>query len=164
MFYIEKNVTFTSLDDTKTYTIASKDQNIIPTKADFVVFDDKNTGVIHRYDPGFFDINVSNEYGEFKTAMGTTNRILKFVNMNKFTIKPNSEDILNIPLKIRLSKSSEGIRYIVPRDGEIYLEFVDNTFGYHKDFLRIYHNGRIMPREKYMFYPMYHYPRILFLD
>jgi hypothetical protein len=72
--------------------------------------------------------------------------------------------VLNKPLKIRLSKSAEGIRYIVPRDGEVFLEFVDNSFGYNKDFIRVYHNGRIMPRQKYMFYPMYHYPRIRFLD
>lgn len=162
-FYFDKEIEFESLDDEKTITFASNDPNTIPTNADFVMYDDIDTGIIHRYDPSFFDIKVINNYGEFKTSNGSAEKRLRFVNLNKFKIKTNDEMLVGKPLKIRLSKSAEGIRYVVPRDGEVYLEFVDNTFGYHKDFIRVYVNGRIMPREKYVFYPMYHYPRIRFI-
>ena len=161
--YIDRNVEFKSLDDEVSITIASRDPNTIPTNADLVFYDNVETGTIYRYDPSFFDVNLVTEYGEFKTSLGSVKKRLRFVNLTNFKVKANDEEILNKPLKIRLSKSAEGIRYIVPRDGEVFLEFVDNTFGYHKDFIRVYVNGRIMPREMYMFYPMYHYPRIRFL-
>lgn len=89
---------------------------------------------------------------------------IKFPQMTNITIKPNSEEVVGIPVRIRLSKLTEGIRYKVKQDGEVYLEFVDNRFGFNKDFLRVYVNGRLMPRNKYMFYPMYYLPRIKFID
>jgi hypothetical protein len=58
----------------------------------------------------------------------------------------------------------EGNRYIVPNDGEVYLEFVDNRFAYSKEFLRVYINGHLIARENYLFYPMYHHPRIRFIE
>ena len=163
-FYFEKNVEFTSMDDVETITLASRDENVLPTNADLVIYDNLETGTIHRYDPAFFDVNLVNEHGEFKTSIGSIKKRLRFVTLNKFKIQANDEEVLNKPLKIRLSKSAEGIRYIVPRDSdELFLEFVDNTFGYSKDFIRVYVNGRLMPREMYVFYPMYHYPRIRFI-
>lgn len=89
---------------------------------------------------------------------------IKFPQMTNITIKPNSDEVVGIPIRIRLSKLTEGIRYKVKQDGEVYLEFVDNRFGFNKDFLRVFVNGRLLPRSKYMFYPMYYLPRIKFVD
>lgn len=163
-FYFDKEVTFNSLTDKKEFIINCQDKSLIPTLADTVCFNNDEDDIHTRYDINFFNINIKNEYGEFKTSNGTENHPLRFVNMTKFTLTPNSEVVINKPLRIRLSKLDEGIKYIVPHDGEIFLEFVDNNFGYHKDFIRVYQNGRLMPRQKYMFYPMYYYPRIRFLD
>ena len=163
-FYMEKKLTFTSMDQKETITCAANDPASLPTLADLVIYDDLEVDQpIHRYEYRHFDVSVKNEVGEFATSIGTRKNKLRFVHMDKFTMKPATDVILNKPLKIRLSKSAEGIRYIVPRDGRLFLEFVDNTFGYNKEYLRIFVNGRLLPRELYVFYPMYHYPRIKFL-
>ena len=163
-FYMEKKLTFTSMDQKETIVCAANDPVSLPTLADLVIYDDLEFDQpIHRYEYRHFDVSVKNEAGEFATSIGTRNKKLRFVHLDKFTMKPATEEVLNKPLKIRLSKSAEGIRYIVPRDGRLFLEFVDNTFGYNKEYLRIFVNGRLLPREEYVFYPMYHYPRIKFL-
>ena len=162
-FYFEDRTTFESMDDVRSYSIASPNESVIPTISDFVIYEDSNERLPKRYDHEFFDVSMVNEYGEFKTAY-SDNTPLKFATMNTFKVTPKEEDILNKPLILRFSKMMEGIRYIVPKDGEVFLEFVDNRFAYHKDFLRIYINGKIVPRQNYMFYPMYHYPRIKFIQ
>jgi hypothetical protein len=152
------------MDQKETIVCAANDPVSLPTLADLVIYDDLEFDQpIHRYEYRHFDVSVKNEAGEFATSIGTRNKKLRFVHLDKFTMKPATEEVLNKPLKIRLSKSAEGIRYIVPRDGRLFLEFVDNTFGYNKEYLRIFVNGRLLPREEYVFYPMYHYPRIKFL-
>ena len=164
-FYFEDKITFTSLDDEYKYSITSPNEHVQPAISDFVLYeDDSSKRLPARYDPDFVQITTETEYGEFLTSHGSDNHPLNFLTMTTFKITPTDEDILDIPLTVRFSKMCEGNRYIVPDDGEVYLEFVDNRFGYSKDYLRVYINGRLIARENYLFYPMYHHPRIRFIE
>ena len=162
--FFEDRTTFESMDDVRSYSISSPNPSVLPNRTDFVIYDDADVKLPKRYDSEFFDVSVANEYGSFKTTYMPDNPMLKFALLNTFNIKPKDDGILNKPVVLRFSKMTEGIRYIVPNDDEVYLEFVDNRFAYHKDFLRVFINGRLVPRQNYMFYPMYHYPRIRFIE
>lgn len=164
-FYFEDKITFTSLDDSRSYSIASPNEHVQPTISDFVIYgDDPTKRLPPRYDTDFFRVSTVTEYGEFLSSHGSDLHPLNFLKMTTFKIYPTDEDILNIPLTIRFSKMCEGNRYIVPNNDEVYLEFVDNRFAYSNEFLRVYINGRLVARENYLFYPMYHHPRIRFIE
>lgn len=173
-FKLETEVTFNDMNQKADIVVVEKDENVFPTRADAVVFSNTEFDKKTRYDISFFDITTHyiDRYGQTDALIPEHGHInindpkkrIKFPYFTNITIKPNSEEVLNIPVKIRLSKLTENIRYMVKEDGIVYLEFVDNSFGYHKDFLRIYVNGRLLPRSKYQFYPMYYLPRIRFVD
>ena len=164
-FYFESSLTFTSVDDEYRFSITSPNEHVQPAISDFVLYEDNSSKRLpSRYDPDFVRITTETEYGEFLSSHGSDLHPLNFLTMTTFKITPTDEDILDIPLKIRFSKMCEGNRYIVPTDGEVYLEFVDNRFAYSKEFLRVYINGHLIARENYLFYPMYHHPRIRFIE
>lgn len=162
-YKLEKQVIFDTMDSTESFTVLEPDENISPTIADFVVID--GTDNESRYDNEFFNIVAHYEEGDFLVPFvdDKTNQT-KFTRLVNFTVSPNDEIVVGKPLNMRVSKIAHGIRMLVTEKGYPYIELIESQFGFHSDFIRIFVNGRLLPRCKYVFYSTYNCPRVLFLD
>ena len=78
-------------------------------------------------------------------------KTFKYTRMNRFSIQPKNEDSLFIPLKLKFSKCPQTIRYIVQRDGYAYMEIGNTNFNFSDEYIRIFRNGKLMPKGKYLF-------------
>lgn len=161
-YSFSQGVTFTSMDDEKEITIMEPKDNIYPTTAD-IYFED-NDLLAHRYDKNFFDITSIYDRGEFLFESDDPEKPVKFTRLNTFKIKPNSENVLNVPLTLNFSKCPNGMEVLIDRDGYPYMEIIEDHFNFNLEYIRIFRNGRLLPRSKYAFFSSYHCPRLLLLD
>lgn len=155
-------MSFQSLDDTKTISIIEPDKNISPTIADLVAInqDDQTT----RYDNHFFDITAHYSRGDFPVKPVSKDKPIRFTRLTNFTIKPNDEAVLNIPFDVYLSKIATGELYKVKKPGYQAFSLVSDVFGFSTEYVRIFHNGRLLPRGRYFINTLYNYPIVFLMD
>ena len=153
---------FNSLEDTKTISILEPEKNISPTIADLVAInqDDQTT----RYDNHFFDITAHYSRGDFPVKPVAKDKPIRFTRLTNFTIKPNDEAVLNIPFDVYLSKISSGELYKVKKPGYQMFSLVSDVFGFSTEYVRIFHNGRLLPRGRYFINTLYNYPIVFLMD
>lgn len=159
---IEEEVTFTSMEDTKSISIIEPDKNITPTIADLVFID--STDDTTRYDTNFFDIIAHYKEGDFDVKPVSPKKPIRFTRLTNFTIRPNEDTVLNIPFKIRLSKIASGERYVIKEPGQQRFSLISDKFGFSSEYIRIFVNGRILPRGRYFINTLYNYPLVYLMD
>ena len=116
------------------------------------------------YSNDFFEITAKYNDGDFTVKTVDPNKPVKFTRLSTFEIKPLYETVLNKDLYVGISKVPRYISYRLEYGGYPYLALNENEFKFNIEYLRIFINGRLLPRQRYCFYPSYIYPRIQFLD
>lgn len=156
---------------TEITTTNSRLKNIWPTQADIYYQYDNDDIHKVRYDSRLFDYtvhysNADHYYGDqdIKFESDDPSKPVKFTRLKKFTIKPNDELVLNKPLWLCISKKQNCIRFMVSRPGFPFIEIDDHEFQFNKDYIRIYRNGRLIPRSHYRLLTTYVKPRIMFME
>ena len=89
---------------------------------------------------------------------------VKFARLSIIKIKPKDEYVLNKKLMFQISKNPQGIPLVVDRDGYPYLEITGKNFNFNKEYIRVFVNGRLMPRCKYDFYTTFYCPRLVIYE
>lgn len=118
----------------------------------------------HIYDNDFFDITSKYTRGSFPVKTTDEDKPVKFTRMVHFDIKPNSDEVLNKDIDFCISKVPNGILCEVPKTCYPYIALVENKFKFNIEYIRIFRNGRLVPRQKYLFFSSYSFPRIMFLE
>lgn len=161
-YKFKQELEFTSMDDVKTITLLDPSDTIFPTLAD--VFLDVNEEIPTRYDSKWFDITEHYDRGDILVKSIDPDKPVKFTRLSYFDIKPNDECVLNKKLNFKICKHPYNVRFMMDRDGYAYVSVVETGFSFNSDYIRIFRNGRLMPRSKYRLIATFEYPRILFTD
>ena len=85
---------------------------------------------------------------------------VKYARLTMIKIKPKQKEILNKNLMFFINKNPQGIPLVVDRSGYPFLEITGKDFNFNKDYLRVFVNGRLLPRCKYDFYTTMYCPRL----
>lgn len=161
-YRFKQNIMFNSLEDEKEITLVEPDDTIFPTLADIYHedFDEQPA----RYDTDLFDIVAHHDRADILAKTTDPEKPVKFTRLSTFRIKPNSEDVVGVPLSLNFSKIANGMSVLVDQAGYPYLEIIETWFNFNADYIRIYRNGRLVPRSKYVFISSFNAPRIMLLD
>ena len=162
-YEFKENIMFHSPDEQIEIQIAEPDEEIFPTIAD-IYYEDQNDPVPNRYSPDFFDITSHYERGSFEVKSEDPEKPIRFTRLKSFSIKTNNPEIVGIPLTLNLAKKAQGLEVLIDKPGVPYLEIIEKGFNFNVEYLRIYRNGRLLPRTKYKFLSTFRCPRVMLLD
>ena len=161
-YKFKQELEFTSIDDVKTITLLEPSDVIFPTIADVIIdIDDK---ISMRYDKNWFDITQHYDRGDFLVKTTNEDKPVKFTRLSYFDIKPNSEFVLNKKFNFKICKQPYNIRFMMDRNGYAYVSIVETEFAFDADYLRIFRNGKLVPRCKYRLITTFENPRLLFTE
>lgn len=164
--YIHKEeVMFTDVNQTHEISLLDKDDDIFPTIAD-VYYEhwDEELNLPIRYDAKFFDITEHYERGDFIAETVEKEKPVRFTRITNFTIKPNSHVVLNIPLTFTINKLPNCLEVYIDKNGYPYMEIIERFFNFHREYIRVFKNGRILPRIKWGFYSSFSTPRLMIYE
>jgi hypothetical protein len=99
---------------------------------------------------------------DFRETFGP--EAVKHVPLERFYIQPNTPDVLGSPIEIGFHKNSYRMEIIVDEEGYPYIEIPFQDWNHHRDYVRVYHNGRFLPKSMYQVFTTFDYPRIIILD
>lgn len=161
-YSFSEEYTFESMDDSHEVTILEPEENIYPTIAD--VYHVNNDNIEERFDTHFFDITEHYDRGDITVESNDIDKPIKFTRISRFNIKPNDETVVGVPLTLNFNKCPKGMLVQVTEDGYPYIQIIENTFNFNDEYIRVFRDGRLIPKCKYVFQSSYNCPRILFLD
>lgn len=118
----------------------------------------------HIYSNDFFEISAKYKDGTFVVKTTDSDKPVKFTRLSEFEVKPLSEDVLNVDLAMAISKIPNSIDVLIEKEGYPYIALVENQFKFNIDYIRVFKNGRLVPKQKYMFFSSYSFPRLFFTD
>lgn len=156
---IEDEVTFTSMEEEKRIQVIETDKNITPTRCDMVLINEEDN---HRYDNNFFDMTAYYINDNFPVKPVAPDCPIRFTRLYDFSIKANDEYVLNKPFKIRISKAAVGKLHTLPVDGCQLITLETKTFGMNPEYIRVFMNDRILPRQSYFINTLGENPTIYF--
>ena len=118
------------------------------------------------YSNELFEITAKYKDGDFVVKTTDPDKPVKFTRLSTFEIKPLRNYVVNKDLYVGISKIPNYINYTIDREGYPYIALVqnENNFKFNIDYLRIFRNGRLLPRQKYCFFSSFFFPRIQFTD
>ena len=168
-YVYKKDLTFESLDDVKEIVLDDPVEKIWPTIGD--IYFNLQSNVRQRYDKDLFDISehyTTDLYGDRGTFLVKSDnpdkKPVEFTRLHSFSIKPNDNFVVNVPLTLRFSKNSIIIKIRITKHGVPYLKFDQWNWNYNYEYIRIFRNGRLLPRCKYQINTTYDYPTIMLFD
>ena len=136
-----------------------------------ITYKDKTYRQTPIYDNSSFTITaIYDDTHQYEIKTTDEDKPVKFTRLSTFKIKPNkdlypaTEYALNTDIIVCISKTAHGMEYRIKNSGYAYIPLVESRFKFNKDYIRIFRNGRLVPREKYVFYSSYSIPRIVFTD
>ena len=164
-YMYEDTFNFSSLDDKKEVIMLAPDDDIFPTVADlYYSAVDPSNPFPHRYATNLFNITGTFKRGSYEVKTHEEDRPVKYTRIQRFTIQPNDPLVLNQDIRVCCNKRPQMLRFAMERDGYPYIGFVEMNFNFKKEYLRIYRNGRLLPRIHYLFIYTYDNPRLIFLE
>lgn len=164
-YAFSQNVFFENMDDAKEISLLDHDDDIFPTISDIYPEDFEELPFTHRYDITFFDITEHYDRGDFLVEpVDKRRKPIKFTRLNTFTIKPNSEEVIGVPLSLNINKCPNGMEVYIDQDGYPYMEIIERKFRFHIEYIRVYKNGRLLPRCRYDFFSTFATPRLMIYD
>lgn len=160
-YSFKEDIMFESMDDEVDVSIVEPTDNIWPTSADIYY---QNTSYGTRYDSLHFDITSIYDRGEFLVGSDDPDKPVRFTRLNTFKIKPNDESVIGIPITATFSKCPLGEQFVIEKAGYVCLDFVEHGFNFNTDYMRIFRNGRLLPKDKYRFFSSFTHPLLVLLD
>lgn len=103
--------------------------------------------------------------GSFPAVTDDDTKPVKFTRLDTFDVRPNDETILGIPMTLNITKGSMRIIVRIVGDGCYpYFKLTHTDFNFSYQYIRIFRNGRLVPRCKYQFNKLYSEPTLMLLD
>lgn len=156
-----KDFKFSSINDVETIILAEPEENIKPTLAD-IYFRDHDLDL--RYDDTFFDVTISFKEGDYDTTSLDPEKPVVFTHIYVIKIAPTSEEVVGKDIQFCLNKKPNGMRIKTVDDGYPYFILTENEFRYDIEYIRIFRNGRLVPRSKYLMYCANKYPVLILFE
>ena len=89
---------------------------------------------------------------------------IKFARISMIRISPKSEELVDKDLTFYINKNPQGIPLVVDSAGYPFLEITGKDFNFRKEYLRVFVNGRLLPRSKYDFFWTMYCPRLVIYE
>ena len=121
-------------------------------------------GVRSRYNPDDFKIVSKYSRGDFEVSSDDPKKPIKFTRLTNFTISAKSETAVGKKFKLAFSKIPIMVRFTIDRPGYAFIDTRNDNFNYNTEYIRIFRNGRLVPKVKYRLLTGYSTPKILFME
>ena len=144
----------TTLQDTA-MKIEAKSAEVVSVKVD-----DKPYEVTEIYDRLKFEITAKYKEGDFVVKTTNEEKPVKFTRLKQFSIKPLTEDVIGKEIVMCISKTPYGVEFVMQKGGYPYIFLGDTRFNFDNDYIRVFHNGRLIPKIKYELLTSYSIPRL----
>ena len=118
----------------------------------------------HFYIEFVSDKHYPIDRGDHLIKTTSEDKPVKFTRIKHFTIKPNDELPLDYDLTFHISKNNIRLLVKVTENGYPSFVITNKDFKFSNEYIRIFRNGRLVPRGRYVFTSTYGRPKILFLD
>lgn len=115
------------------------------------------------YDSALFELTAEYKNGNFVVETTDEENPVKFTRLNKFTIRPQSEAILNKDVIFCISKAPRILEVLITDSMYPSISLVGHNFKFDGEYLRVFKNGRLLSRNQYIFTYSYSFPRITFI-
>lgn len=116
------------------------------------------------HDPALFQLTAIHNNTDYTIETTDPERPVLYTRLSKFKVKPLSDRILNNDIAFCISKSPNGFEIEVKQDIYPYISLAGINFNYNLNYIRIFKNGRLVPKNKYVFIDTFSFPRIVFVD
>lgn len=117
-----------------------------------------------RIDPSYFKIISHYDRGNFEFSSNDDDKPVKFTRLSTFDIQPKNSSVLNRNLLLRFSKIPIMIRFTMDKSGYGYIDCGTEDFNFSQDYIRVFRNGRLVPKSRYRMLTGYVRPRIIFIE
>lgn len=156
---------FDTLEDKKEFVMAEPKEVIFPLVTDlYYTADIPDDPYPHRYATDLFKVTKQTVRGDFEIKTYEEKKPVRYPQISKFTIEPADQLVLGQDMLVYCNKKPHMLRFAMERDGYPYIGFVEMDFNFRKQYLRIFRNGRLLPRNHYLFVYTYDNPRLIFLE
>ena len=136
---------------------------ITPTISDLYLMNEDKTEIYKKEDFDF-TLHYSNDNYVFENGDPGLDKPVKFSKIDEFSIKPHDQSLLRKPLHLKITKVPRVIRFTTKRQGYAYIELAEKGVILDTEYIRVYRNGRILPRCKYIIKNFHNRPIMMFLD
>lgn len=136
------------LASTSTYVEVNvvNSSELVPTLSD-IMFIDRDDPTI-EYDISNFEVSrVRN--GITIPAMVDGEKINKFTTMDRIKIRGISDTVLHKYINVKFAKNSYYTQYDFERTGYPLISLKGYDFNHHKDYYRLFYDGRLLPQSMY---------------
>lgn len=136
---------------------------IFPTMEDIHLIDKQTQDA---YADECFDFTVHYPENDYVLQNGEsgTEKPIDFIRLSSFSIKPHERELLRRPMTLKITKVPRQVRFVVKRQGYAYISLAEKGLILDNDYIRVFKNGRLLPKAKYEVINGDKNPRILFLD
>lgn len=138
-------------------------EDIFPTMEDIHLVNNQTNEAYHDEEFDFTVHYPENDYVLLNGESGTEKPI-DFTRISSFSIKPHERELLRKPMTLKITKVPRNVRFVVKRQGYVYISLAEKGLILDTNYIRVYKNGRLLPRVKYVVYNGESTPKILFLD
>lgn len=165
-YSFSQEVTFDYTGDTKEVVFNEPEDVVFPTVADYYatekLTDDEGEYEV-RYEHGLFHITEHYSRGDFQVTTTDPDKPVEFTRIKKHSISADSM-LTGHTVNLTITKRPHIFKYTTKRDGYVYLEFVtgEHDWNFNLNYMRIFVNGRLYPREFVSFQGRFENPRLFF--
>lgn len=165
-FYLYKNIiVYESMEllnsDAKVDLLSESRFYRIKNGSNIYRYNNRSLLDVGKYDSNFIDLGLY-----------TLIEPIDFANMNKFRIQPESLNVVNKDINIKISKVPMKTNLIVEEisnpdengQGIVEIAIQSNLDYLTNDYIRIFKNGRLIPKGRYIFVSLYNLSKIKLLD
>ena len=117
------------------------------------LFDTKAFQMTSCYTDGEFDIKTTDD-----------DKPVKFTRLSKFKIRPLDSSVLNTDIALCISKIPNSIEVEINNEMYPCISLVGMDCNLNFDCLRVFRNGRLVPKCNYIFSSFFSFPSIIFTD
>lgn len=163
----KENMTFNAVGDEKKVVLPTYDEVIFPTLADIYYTSPELPNVRIGEENFDYIVHCDDRYGDrgdFEAVTDDEDKPLEFVRVNEFTIRLANPALANIPLEMRFNKNSIRSYIRISENGYPHFKFYEKNWNFSTEYLRVFRNGRLLPRCKYQFNSGNGQPRLMLLD
>lgn len=136
---------------------------ITPTISDLYLLNEDQTEVYKKEDFDF-TLHYPNADYEFESGDPGLDKPVYFSKIDEFSIKPHDKSLLRKPLHLKITKIPRVVRFVTKRQGYAYIELAEKGVILDTEYIRVYRNGRLLPRCKYVIKSFHNRPIVMFLD
>ena len=147
-FDFETVTHFENTTAVREFVITNEVGSVIPTMNDLIFIDENNSSV--TYDISNFEILRRRYNHDFVARTENNSDNMIYTTVDHIKIRALNETVLHKQIRIAIRKNARYQQTNFTREGYPVVELNNYRFKHDTDFIRIYRNGRLMPKTMYM--------------